>query len=62
MSKDRIIHLLSDEEISYILSGLMFLGRKYLEQDCKEDNFLVQQLYDKIDMSSDVGVISNERM
>lgn len=62
MSKDRIIHLLSDEEISYILSGLRFLVQQYIKQDCNDDVLFVQQLYDKIDISSDVGVIGNERM
>ncbi len=31
MSKDRIIHLLSDEEISYILTGLRVLGQQYIK-------------------------------
>lgn len=62
MSKDRIIHLLSDEEISYILTGLRILGQKYTEQEFKDDVFLVNQLYDKIDKSQDVGVIGNDRI
>lgn len=62
MSKDRIIHLLSDEEISYILTGLRFLGQEYTKQDNDDDVLFVGQLYDKIDSSSDVGVIGNERM
>lgn len=62
MSKDRIIHLLSDEEISYILTGLRVLVPKFLEHDCEDDVFLVKQLYDKVDKSLDVGVIVNERI
>ena len=47
MSKDRIIHLLSDEEIGYILTGLRVLGQRYTEQSCEDDVFFVNQLYDK---------------
>lgn len=62
MSKDRIIHLLSDEEIGYILTGLRVLGQRYAEQSCEDDVFFVNQLYDKVEKSLDVGVIGNERM
>ena len=53
MSKDRVIHLLSDEEISYILTGLRLAGNQYLKQDCSEDANIVSALYDKIDTSLD---------
>lgn len=62
MSKDRIIHLLSDEEISYILTGLRVLGQQYIKQECNDDVSFVNVLYDKIDKSIDVGVIGNERI
>lgn len=62
MSKDRVIHLLSDEEISYILTGLRLAGQQYIKQDCNEDANIVSALYNKIDTSLDVGVIGNERM
>ena len=62
MSKDRIIHLLSDEEIGYILTGLRILGQRYTEQSCEDDVFFVNQLYDKVEKSLDVGVIGNERI
>lgn len=62
MSKDRVIHLLSDEEISYILTGLRLAGQQYLKQECEEDANFVSNLYEKIDDSLDVGVIGNERM
>lgn len=59
MSKDRIIHLLSDEEISYILTGLKILSQKYIEHNCEDDVFFVNQLYDKVVKSLDIGVIEN---
>lgn len=62
MSKDRIIHLLSDEEIGYILTGLKILSQKYIEHNCEDDVFFVNQLYDKVVKSLDVGVIENQRM
>ena len=62
MSKDRVIHLLTDEEISYILSGLRFLMQQYIKQDSKDDLLFVNQLYEKIDLSTDMGVIGNERI
>ena len=60
--KHRVIHLLSDEDISYILTGLKFLGNEYIEQDSLDDMHFVDILYDKIDNCSDIGVISNERV
>ena len=60
--KHRVIHLLSDDDISYLLTGLRFLGQKYIEQGSDEDSALVHLLYDKIDACSDVGVIGNERI
>ncbi len=60
--KHRVIHLLSDEDISYILTGLRVLGNKYMEQDSTEDVTLVNILFNKIDGCSDIGVISNERI
>lgn len=60
--KHRVIHLLSDEDISYLLTGLRVLGQKYVEQDCIEDSSFVSMLYDKIENCSDIGVIGNERI
>lgn len=60
--KHRVIHLLSDEDISYLLTGLRVLGQKYVEQDCIEDSSFVGMLYDKIENCSDIGVIGNERI
>lgn len=61
MSKDRIIHLLNDEEISYILTGLRLLEQSYLKND-NTDTSLIQALFDKIDNSLDMGVINDERI
>ena len=60
--KHRVIHLLSDEDISYILTGLRVLGNKYMEQDSTEDVTLLNILFNKIDGCSDIGVISSERI
>lgn len=60
--KHRVIHLLSDEDISLILTGLKLLERRYLEQNFDNDVLFVQQLYDRFEMSEDVGVISHERI
>lgn len=61
MSKDRIIHLLNDEEISYILTGLRLLEQSYLKYDNTDTSF-IQALFDKIDNSLDMGVINDERI
>ena len=62
MSRDRVIHLLSDEEISYILTGLNLVGRKYVEQGFEEDANSVNSLYSKVDKCLDMGVIDNDRI
>lgn len=62
MSKDRVIHLLSDEEISLILTSLRFSEQKYIKQDDFENLTYIRNLYDKIDISEDVGVIGSERI
>ncbi len=49
MSKDRIIHLLSDEEIGYILTGLRVLGQRYTEQSCEDDESVL------VDLIKDLG-------
>ena len=62
MNKDRIIHLLSDEEIGYLLIGLRFLEQDYLKREDEDGVFFVSSLYDKIENSEDVGVITSERI
>lgn len=62
MSKDRIIHLLTDEEISLILTGLRFLSKEYKEKEYDRDSEFTDSLYSRIDKSQDVGVIRNERI
>lgn len=60
MNKDRIICLLSDEEISYILTSLTTLKIKYVSEDNNEEVELLQELYNKIDECDDMGVIKDE--
>jgi len=62
VNKDRIIHLLSDEEIGYLLTGLRFLEQDYLKREDEDGVFFVSSLYDKIENSEDVGVITSERI
>ncbi len=63
MSKDRVIHLLADEEIGMILSGLTLLKRQYTKEE-KENEVIIflDNIYNKIDNCEDMGVINNERL
>lgn len=60
--KHRVIHLLSDEDISLVLTGLKLLEKRYIEQDDNTSVLFTQQLYDKFENSEDVGVINHERI
>lgn len=60
--KHRVIHLLSDEDISLILTGLKLLERRYVEQSDDSSVLFTQQLYDKFEQCEDVGVINHERI
>lgn len=60
--KHRVIHLLSDEDISLILTGLKLLERRYVEQSDDSSVLFTQQLYDKFENCEDVGVINHERI
>lgn len=62
MSKDRIIHLLSDEDVSYLLTGLRFLEQDYIKREDKDGVLFVCSLYERIDKCEDVGVITSERI
>ena len=60
--KHRVIHLLSDEDISLVLTGLKLLEKRYIEQDDNTSVLFTQQLYDKFENPEDVGVINHERI
>ena len=62
MNKDRIIHLLTDEDVGLILTGLRFLEQDYIKREDEDGVFFVGSLYDRIDKSEDVGVITSERI
>lgn len=62
MSKDRIIRVLTDDEVSALLTGLRILSGKYVSEGDDVNVKFVNNLYDDIDNSSDVGVISYERI
>ena len=62
MSKDRVINLLSDEEIGLILSGITVLKRQYVKEENSDIVLILDNLYKKIDNSEDMGVITYERL
>lgn len=62
MSKDRVIRLLTDEEIGLILSGLTLLKRQYVSQEEDNSILFLDNLYNKIDKCEDMGVIKSERI
>lgn len=62
MSKDRVIKLLSDEEIGLILSSITVLKRQYVKEENSDIVLILDNLYKKIDMSEDMGVITYERL
>ena len=63
MNKDRVIHLLTDEEIGMCLSGLTLLKRQYVNDELSiEVVEFLDNLYNKIDECSEMGVIGYERI
>ena len=58
---DRRIHLLTDEEVGNILSGLHLLNGKLATQDDKDGVLFNNLLYDKIEQSADIGIIFEGR-
>lgn len=58
---DRRIHLLTDEEVGNILSGLHLLNGKLSSQDDKDGVLFNNLLYDKIEQSADIGIIFEGR-
>lgn len=61
MNKERRIYLLSDEQISLILTGLRLLSSKCIEDNDMDMMSISDSLYDKIDKSYELGVIMNEK-
>lgn len=58
---ERRIHLLSDEEIGLILTGLRLLSSKCISDNDKDMMLMSDNLYEKIDNSYELGVINNEK-
>lgn len=58
---ERVIHLLSDEEISMILTGLRLLSSKSIADNDKDMMLISDKLYERIDESYEMGVILNEK-
>ena len=58
---DRRIHLLTDEEVGNILSGLHLLNGKLAGQDDEDGVLFNNLLYDKIEQSADIGIIFEGR-
>lgn len=63
MSKyERKIILLTDDEISYILTGLRLLSMKCIKDNDGDLSLCVDNLSTKIDNCYEMGVISNEKI
>ena len=58
---ERRIHILTDEEISYILTGLRLLSTKYMSEDSTDTVIETDRLYNKIDECYELGVINIEK-
>lgn len=58
---ERRIHLLSDEEISMILTGLRMLSSKCIADNDKDTALISDNLYVKIDECYEMGVINDEK-
>lgn len=61
MNKVRRIYLLTDDEISMILTGLRLLNSKCLTDNDLDTLSLSDNLYNKIDNCFELGVILNEK-
>lgn len=62
MSKDRVIELLTDEEIGLILSSITVLKRQYVKEENSDIVLILDNLYKKINKCEDMGVIIYERL
>ena len=59
---ERKIDLLSDDEIGYILSGLHLLIQKCVSDNDNDTIVIIDKLYNKINLSYEMGVINNEKI
>lgn len=59
---ERKITLLNDDEIGYILSGLHLLIQKCVSDNDCDTVKIIDKLYNKIDLSYEMGVIDNEKI
>ena len=59
---ERKIDLLDDDEIGYILSGLHLLTQKCVSDNDKDTIAIIDKLYNKINLSYEMGVINNEKI
>lgn len=59
---ERRIHILTDEEISYILTGLRLLCNKYLSEDNNDSMIETDRLYNRINECYELGVINDEKI
>lgn len=62
MSKDRVIELLTDEEIGLILSSITVLKRQHVKEENSDIVLILDNLYKKINKCEDMGVIIYERL
>lgn len=59
---ERKIHILTDEEISFVLTGLRLLSNKYISEDNTDSMLETDRLYNKIDECHELGVINIEKI
>ena len=58
---ERKINLLTDEEISLILTALRLSSSKYMKDNDTDNMVLSDMLYDRINACYEMGVIVNEK-
>lgn len=61
MSRSRIIKLLSDDDIYYIVKALNILEGQYYESECEELASCVNELTSKIENSIELALILTEK-
>lgn len=59
---ERKIHLLNDEAVSYILTGLRLLSNKYMSEDNTDAMIETDRLFSQIEECHEMGVINIEKI
>lgn len=59
---ERKVHLLNDEDISFVLTGLRLVSSKYISDNDEDSMSMVENLYNRISESYEVGLIFKEKI